>query len=689
MQGSNRNTLDGGFKLSYRYKGLLFREQLDITSTKSKESPYGNFSDYVTMNPYWRAYKEDGSINRIVGVYNIANNQGSHDVYNPLINANGNYKNDKEYTNITNNFYIEWQATQDLKFIGRLGVTHQKDQEDMFYPSSYTSIDPNAMFSGVNINFIKITPEDGEEYYKRGIYQLTNAAQNSITAEASANYSKQFGKNLIFANAQYSISNNKTERNSYEGIGFADNATSINQARSYREKSAPSGYDNTIRDISVIASLNYSFDSRYLLDANYRAGASSLFGANNRWGHFWSVGAGWNVHNEKFIKDLAWLTQFKLRASTGYTGSQNFSAYQAIAMYEYFSEEIYDNVTGATLLGLANPDLSWQQTQDNNFGVDLTFFNRLDVKFDYYINNTKNMLTPIGVVTSTGFDKYMENLGESQNKGFELDVRYRVVADAKRDFFLSVNASMARNTNKITKINDALQAMNGEKDKETGTGGSDHEKGKDATIKPKVRYQEGQSLSAIWAVRSLGIDPSTGSEVFLDKNGNRVTKWNADDQVVVGDALEKYRGTFGFNGDYKGFTFNANFAYRFGGQTYNNTLVDKVENVNIQYNVDKRAYTDSWKTVGQIAKYKKITDPNYFTQPTSRFVYDLNELRLANISIGYDFRNFDFVRKGNVLSALRVTLNANDVFTISTVKQERGILYPYARSFVLSVSATF
>lgn len=689
MKKSGRETLDAGFQLSYRYKNLVFREQFDITSTTGTESPYGSFSDYVKMNPYWRAYKADGTINRELGVYNISNQQGTHKIYNPLLNADSNYKNTNEYLNITNNFYIEYQATKDLKLIGRLGFTSRDSQDDMFYPSSYTSIDPNKQFLNTNINYISITPDKGDEYFNRGIYQVTNGKQFSLIAELSANYSKQIGKNLIFANAQYSISNNTTSTNSYVGTGFADNATSINQAKQYKESSAPTGYENSIRDISIITSINYSYDEKYLVDANYRAGASSLFGANNRWGNFWSLGIGWNLHEEKFLKNTKWLDQLKLRASTGYSGSQNFQAYQAIAMYQYFSEDLYDNIVGAYLMGLSNPDLKWQQTRDDNIGLSLTINKRLDANFNYYVSKTKNMLTPISVVSSTGFSSYYENLGEAENRGFEFDARYRIIADTKRDFFLSATASIASNTNKITKINDALQGINNEKDKNTSETNYDHEKNKDGTIKPKVRYKEGQSLSAIWAVRSLGIDPASGKEIFLDKNNNRVTQWNAEDQVVVGDNLEKYRGNFGFNGDYKGFTFNANFAYRLGGQTYNSTLVDKVENVNIQYNVDKRAYSDSWTEENRNAKYKKITDPNYFTQPTSRFVQDLNELRLANLSIGYDFRNTNLVKKGNVFSAFKVVLNMNDVFTLSTVKQERGTIYPFARSFILSVSATF
>ena len=177
--------------------------------------------------------------------------------------------------------------------------------------------------------------------------------------------------------------------------------------------------------------------------------------------------------------------------------------------------------------------------------------------------------------------------------------------------------------------------------------------------------------------------------IFLDRDGNRVSTWNPEDQVVVGDALEKFRGNFGFSMDYKGFTVNSIFTFRFGGQQYNTTLVDKVENLDIQYNVDRRAYTDSWTTEGQQAKFKRITDPNYFTNPTSRFVFDLNEVRMANLSVGYDFRNWDFVKHGRGISSLRATFSMNDVFTLSSIRQERGTMYPFARAFVFTLQSSF
>ena len=386
------------------------------------------------------------------------------------------------------------------------------------------------------------------------------------------------------------------------------------------------------------------------------------------------------------MQDFGWLQRLKLRASTGYTGSQNFNSYQAISTYKYYSDEVYDNIIGSYLMSLANPDLQWQKTQDNNVGLDLSIFGRVDLTFDYYIKNTSNLLTPVTLPPSAGFSSYTENLGKSQNKGFELQASVRAINNSDQDFHLNVFASLMHNTNKIKEINEALSSMNDSKDSDKGLNYDQNTKEK--TTKPSVRYAEGQSMSAIWAVRSLGIDPGTGNELFLTKDGYLTYTWDSDDQIVCGDELPKYTGTFGFNLDWKGFSVNTSFYYRLGGQMYNQTLVDKVENCDMNYNVDHRVYTGRWTTPGQKAEFKKMTDPNYFTRPTSRFVQDLSELQMTSLNIGYDFRNCKFMQKG-IIERLKLSFYMNDVFRLSTVKTERGTDYPFARSFSFQLQATF
>src|SRR5690606_17123738 len=129
-------------------------------------------------------------------------------------------------------------------------------------------------------------------------------------------------------------------------------------------------------------------------------------------------------------------------------------------MYQYFLEDVYDNHIGAHLIGLPNPFLGWQRTRDDNVGFDLSMFNKVDVKFDLYRKTTNDMLTPVSVVTSTGFNVYQENLGKTANRGFELEARYRILANSQRQTFFSVFGSIAANENKIVEINNALSSMN-------------------------------------------------------------------------------------------------------------------------------------------------------------------------------------------------------------------------------------
>lgn len=675
MKGSNRETITAGFNLSYRYKSLLFQEQLSVTFNKAEESPYGTFSEYAKLNPYWRAYNEDGSINEILGTYDIANFQGTKPIYNPLVNADINTKNQTSYTDITNNFYIEWQAFSGMKFKGRLGIISRKDESELFYPRDHTKF--------------KNISADSEEYFERGTYEMGNGKRFEYSTDISANYSKEIKRHLIFANAQWSASEKKYNTVTFGARGFAnDKMDYITHAKEYLD-GAPTGSESLSRETSVLASVNYSYDNRYLMDATYRANASSLFGSDKRWGHFWSAGIGWNIHKEHFLETQEVLNQLRLRASTGYSGSQNFNSYQAMATYKYYNDN-YDNIIGSYLLGLANPDLQWQKTQDNNIGVDITLWDALDITFDYYIKNTQNLLTPVSLPPSAGFSSYTENLGETKNKGVEYKLNYRVIRDVEKALYFSVFTSGMHNKNRITKISDALSLMNKERDEDKANGGGGNPNLEDnaAITKPSVRYAEGQSMDAIWAVRSLGIDPATGKEVFLTPEGKMVYGWSAKNQVVVGDTQAKLSGTFGFNFEYKGFSVNTSFFYKLGGQYYNQTLMDKVENVDIQYNVDKRMLSDRWTTPGQVARFRAYDPYNALTRPTSRFVQDVRELQMTSLNVGYDFRYCGFLKKSGV-QMLKLQFYMNDVFRASTVKAERGIEYPFARSCSFSLQATF
>nr|WP_121272633.1 SusC/RagA family TonB-linked outer membrane protein [Pedobacter schmidteae] len=694
MKGSSRNSLEGGFSFQYRYKNLTFREQLSIISNKGIESPYGSFEDYAKMNPYWKMKDERGHLIPILGVYDryhstdldgdgVLDQQFS--IYNPMLNANTKYLNQSEYLDLTNNFYVEWALPKGFRFTGRIGITKLKTDGDLFYPSNYATLDPNSPY-----NFRSVRPDAANDaYYKRGQYTKSHENRFNLTSDIGWSYSKMMGKHLIFFNNQYTLSENQSKLESFKGQGFADNATSIGQARQYMENDKPFGKDTKARELGIVASTNYSYDSRYLLDANYRANASSLFGANNRWGHFWSIGAGWNVNQENFLKESSVIDNLKFRGSYGYTGSQNFESYLAMATYTYFNDRIYDDVIGANLLALSNPDLKWQQTLDKNVGVDLSVFKRFNLSFDFYTKTTSDLLTPIKVVPSTGFDNYTENLGKSENKGIEVRANVILISNTKQDIQLSVFGNLAHNKNKLLKIGDALSAINDATDKAQSNIDPNPENG--WKRQPRVEYAEGESLSAIWGVRSLGIDPFNGMEVFLKKDGTRTYIWDTADKVVLGDELATVQGSLGFNLDYKGLSVSTNIAYRLGGQSYNQTLVNQVENADLQYNVDQRVFTERWnpETPGVPAKYKRLSRGVSPTMPSSRFIQNNNELKLSSLNIGYDFRHVNFIKNAKLVERLRISFAMNDLLRFSTVKAERGTSYPYARSFIGSIQATF
>ena len=651
MKGSNRNTLSGGITFSYKYKNLLFRNKFTIDDNKSNDSPYGSFSDYAYLNPYNRLHDEDGEMEDSW--------TGLVTEYNYLKNGLINTRFEDRYTTFTENFYAEYQALQNLRLTARFGLTKKNSGSEDYYPAGHT-------------NFVSYT---GDNLYKRGSYSTYSRKDNNLSLDLGAAYSISKLRHTLFLNAQYSMSRAKYDYYTVAVQGLAnDNMDHISMGVEYK----PTGSEGITRDMGFTGSLNYSFDDRYLLDVNYRLNGSSDFGTNNRWGHFYSFGLGWNLHKESFFSDIEWIERIKFRASTGYTGSQGFNSYDAIATLNYY-QSAYQGELGSYLMGLANPDLAWQKKYDNNIGADLSFLQgAVNVRFDYYVSTTKGTITSVTTPPSMGFSSYMANLGEVENKGWEVYLNGRIWRDTPSRSYVNFYASAAANKNILKKISNSLKALNDSTDEEYDSSS--------ATSVP-VRYEEGQSMSTIWVVKSLGIDPQTGKEVFVKKDGSLTYDWSSSDFIAGGDTRPKVSGNFGINMEYHGFGLNAGFTWRLGGQMYNTTLLDKVENADVHYNVDRRVFTGRWSEPGQVARFKSITDDSE-TKPTSRFVEDYNLLTFSSLNVYYDFRECRFMEK-SFLQRMKATFYMNDIATISSVKTERGTSYPFARSFSFSLQVTF
>ena len=652
MKGSFRNTISGGADVSYRWKKFLFRNLITLTGTKSEDSPYGSFSDYVALNPYWRIRDDNGNLLEELGYGPVY----SGVVYNPMTDATNGTRYGSNYFDVTNNTYLEYQFNDRLKVVGRFSFTQQSTGTEEFLPASHSS-------------FRDILASSTEEYLKRGSYTSGHGKYASVSGDLNLQYNQTWGRHALFANAGANIEQNRSENYIYSAVGFPNaQMDNIIFAKQYAENSTPTGSESLNRAVGVLFSGNYSYDNRYLADMTLRGNASSQFGTNSRWGLFWSAGLGWNLHNEPFLRDVRWLRQLKIRGSVGTTGSQSFNSYQAQLLYNYYTDRNYQGMSGVYLEALANEDLKWQQKFDANIGFDMDLWGRLKLRFDYYRAVTKDFLTDINIPPSLGFTTYKANLGEILNQGIEFNLSGNIFSrpEDRTSIILFVNGT--HNTNEIRRISNSLRSVNAEQDELSKTDN-----------RPLVRFEEGESLSAIWAVRSLGIDPASGREIFLTRDGQMTDTWDVADKVICGDTEDKLRGMFGFNIEYKGLSVALSCSYRWGGQIYNTTLIDKVENAQMNGNVDRRAYYATWKQPGDRVLFRNVGDWQQPTLATSRFVQDYNRLDISSISIGYDFYRWKFLKKLRI-ERLQLFVNMNDVASFSSVKIERGTTYPFART---------
>ena len=356
------------------------------------------------------------------------------------------------------------------------------------------------------------------------------------------------------------------------------------------------------------------------------------------------------------------------------TGSQNFDPYQSITRYQFYLTDKYNYAMGSYMMALGNSSLKWQTTYQLNTGFEFGFLKRFDVLVNVYRNLSTSLLSDITLPPSLGFSTYKENIGEMLNVGYEAYLKANIIK--KKNVYLNINIGVIHNENTVEKISNSLRAWNDSQDEELTSGSN----------KPRVRYIEGQSINTIWGVPSVGINPANGKEIFITPNGERTDVWNAGYQQPIGGTDPDLEGNAGFNLGYKGLSLSLYFRYRMGGQMYNSTLVERVENADKRYNCDIRVLEERWKNPGDITFFKDIKD-NTLTRPTSRFVEDYSFLQLSTVNLYYDF-NKNLLSKFNVKS-LRLSFSMNDIFRLTTVKAERGISYPFSSSFRTSLRIMF
>ncbi|MGQ1910380.1 SusC/RagA family TonB-linked outer membrane protein [Marinifilum sp. RC60d5] len=664
MKGSSNTNIGTSIKLQYRYKNLNVMNHLQYSNVKAENSPYGNYSTYTQLNPYFYPYGENGLPKEVL-YENSTSAQKHFLILNPLYNIGLATKDESEYSALTDNFSVDWLIADGLRLKGTASISQQKSESNIFKPASHTDFYSTEL---------------------KGSYSKNSSENVTLDGSLLLSYLKQFKKHSINFGAVYNIRETREDSYGVFAYGFPnDKMDHIGMALQYAEGDRPSGDESVSRLVGIAGNLNYSYDDRYVFDASVRSDGSSVYGEDKRWGTFGSLGLGWNIHNEKFLHDSNLIQELRLRASVGITGSTAFSPYQSMTMLSYnnylMQGRTYRDQLGALLMAYGNTNLKWQETTKNNIGVDFTLLNsKLSGSINLYNNRTKGVLTDVLLAPSVGSSSYKDNLGDIENKGFELSLRGTVVRDRFNQIQLDVFGMVSRNVNKLKKINNSLVAYNDTQDENTNDEDNNLRK------RPVVRYMLDESINTIWANESLGIDPRTGEEVFLDMNGEKVNEWSTSNYKPLGNKDPEFFGNLGTMFMYKKWQLNANFTYSMGGDIYNNTLVDKVENVTSLQNADIRVLYDRWKEPGDIAKYKAITNEQP-TMPTSRFIEEENYIELKSLNLSYTLQ-------GNTLNKypierIRLSAFANNIHRWSSVKVERGTSYPFARSFSFQVQLTF
>ena len=660
MKESGRDRFGLGFSLIYRIKDkITIKNYISYAHTHAYNSPYGSFSQYAKLNPYERVYNDNGEL-----IPKLSDGD-TNPLYDALL-PNRNFTKDQEFRE---QLSVDWFICDGLRLKGQMAIVKGETSGEI-YKSPFSA------------EFLKTTYNSEsrvQEYLpvaERGYLSMTDGASFSYDGNVTLNYNTLVNeKHIIYAGAGLEVTQNDNNSHGFIMTGFPDDRYSDPAfAIQYKKETKPSSSESKSRAIGFFANGNYSYDDRYFADVSVRIDGSSKFGADKKYAPFWSAGAGWNVHNEKFFKHTK-ISMLKLRYSYGVTGNQEFSAYQAKTMFQFNTDRLYNSGISAALMGYGNPDLEWQNQYQSNYGFDFGYAkDRIRLQFNYYQKKTEGMLTSVSVAPSLGLpsNTFTSNLGKIQNKGVEVNLNAVLIRDQGKDFEWSVMLQAAHNKNKIMEISTALKNIN--------------EKNNQDKTTPAAVYEEGESMSAIKAVPSLGIDPTTGQELFMKKDGTITYTWDATDKVICGDSEPKVFGNVGTNLYWKGWNLNMVFKYDLGADYYNSTLAERVEGANPRYNADRRVLNNRWKEPGQHALYKNIKEYTT-TYISSRFVQKENTLQLTSLSLSYDL-NREWIRKFG-LNTMRLSFYMNDVFRASTVKNERGLDYPFQRSFVFGLNIGF
>ena len=514
-----------------------------------------------------------------------------------------------------------------------------------------------------------------------------------VTSTTLLNFNKTFGdKHNLSAMVGFEAENKKTvfQRSSGENLPTsALNTVSTAgtlDANAYRWGSSIA---------SIISKLDYQYDGRYFVSGSFRRDGSSKLAPATRWGNFWSVAASWKINNEKFMRDINWISNLRIRGSYGINGtfpSDNYG-WRSLASYTYK----YNGNPGSALSNVPNENLSWETSYTTNVALEFGFWDqRLYGTVEYYNRDSKGLLQDVPISTITGFSSTLQNIGEINNRGWEFEIGGDIIKT--KDWNWSASFTGAVLKSEVTELYGG-QPINWW----DPTGGDD---------RVKFRYAEGHSTLAVYGYEWAGVDPETGNNVWYmndpeddtkgdflyNGRGATLTKDKAN-ETFLADLTPKFQGGFNTNVSWKGIDLGLSFIYKLGSKLYDGAEKDVDDDGYYWERIrSKRVAENRWTTPGQITDIPKISglDLEDAMGTSSRHIHSGNFLRLKNVSLSYNFPKHLVNKVG--LGSARVYFNGQNLFTVAAYKEvdpevnqygSRGWETPFGKTYTFGVEFTF
>lgn len=703
MNPNEKVKIDLGVNMSYQYSKSPALNSLDPFK-------YAYFA-----NPYESPYNEDGSYRAdetyyAIGEYNnniIRNSVIPACGFNVLREMNETSSRNKNVQTMVRGG-IDYTIIHGLRFVGLASYTYSTNRVKEIYGKNTKAAFDNRLTVDRNTKkeYASILQRntDNDSYMVRGHFAYDESfGDHSVSLIAGAElrgsnsnglYSKRYGYDEITGNTITPIPDDPTGVG-YEKLKAYLAAIDASNGETWSEQ----------RFASFYASADYYYKTKYVVNASFRTDGSSNFGSDKQFNPNWAAGVAWNVSEENFMSSLKpVLNRLTLRAATGFTGNINrtVSPQMVISYYDNY-RNVSNNVYHiGKVVSPPNPNLRWEKTQDIKVALDFGILDeRLTGIIEGYYRKSKDIVTDVQVLSTTGFTRQKYNTADIANKGIEATLNGIPVKT--KDFSLSLSANLAYNQNKVVKYKPVYKTMGNE------------------------NLWEGYPINAIYCGKYTGIDPETGLYTYQlrpDAEIHTATDLNKPDnyRYYLGTNEAPITGGFNATAVYKGIRLSINGTFAIGAKAFEHipspTSFSNVYNSDLTYNESPQVFqndlfaqhlnvpkaaADRWTEANTNGSYPRVWNPygksygfNYYNPMTKEitwgaYLVNLSYVRIRNIILGYTLPN-KLINK-SALSNVDLSLSLNNFFTFTNYSgmdpETPGATYPISRSVMFSVNVGF